>query len=236
MSEQQPAIYQEGTILLIDKEKEWTSFDVVNFVRAFLKRMFRLKKLKIGHAGTLDPLATGLLVLCTGKYTKSIETIQQQTKEYTGTIQLGETTPSFDRETDVDQSFPIDHISDENIMEATKKLTGELEQVPPTYSAVKIKGKRAYQYARNNEEIEIKSKKVQVHSFEITRMALPEIDFRIECSKGTYIRSIARDFGKMLESGAYLSELRRTRIGDYKVEDAMSIQQFREKVLGEVGL
>lgn len=236
MSEQQPAIYQEGTILLIDKEKEWTSFDVVNFVRAFLKRMFRLKKLKIGHAGTLDPLATGLLVLCTGKYTKSIETIQQQTKEYTGTIQLGETTPSFDRETDVDQTFPIDHISDKNIMEATKKLTGELEQVPPTYSAVKIKGKRAYQYARNNEEIEIKSKKVQVHSFEIIRMALPEIDFRIECSKGTYIRSIARDFGKMLESGAYLSELRRTRIGDYKVEDAMSIQQFREKVLGEVGL
>lgn len=231
MEDQKPGTYQEGTILLIDKNKEWTSFDVVNFIRSFLKKIYHLKKLKIGHAGTLDPLATGLLVLCTGKYTKSIENIQQQRKEYTGTIKLGETTPSFDRETEIDGRYPYEHIGKDDIIKVANELTGAMEQIPPVFSAVKIKGKRAYEYARNNEDVEIRSKNIVVYTFEITRLAIPEVDFRIECSKGTYLRSIARDFGKKLNSGAYLAQLRRTRIGNYKVENAHTIESFREKII-----
>ena len=220
--------FTQGYIQLIDKPYTWTSFQVVNKLKYILKNDYGLKKVKIGHAGTLDPLATGLLIICIGKSTKQIETLQGGEKEYTGTFTLGATTPCFDLEKPVDATYPTDHITEEMIHSVAQSFIGETEQIPPTFSAVKINGRRAFDYARNNEEVEIKSKKIVISEFEITRIAMPEVDFRIVCSKGTYIRAIARDFGAALQSGAHLKALRRTRIGAYSVDNAMNIEDVRE--------
>jgi tRNA pseudouridine55 synthase len=219
--------FLEGQILLIDKPLTWSSFQAVNKLKYILKRKYDLpKKFKIGHAGTLDPLATGLLIICTGKFTKRITEIQAQAKEYTGTITVGATTPSYDLETEVDATFPTEHISEVLILETTKQFLGEIDQKPPVFSAIKKDGKRLYEHARAGEEVEIVSRKTTIHEFEITRIALPEIDFRVKCSKGTYIRSLAFDFGIALNSGAYLSALRRTKIGDYDVINGVSPEAF----------
>jgi tRNA pseudouridine55 synthase len=219
----------EGQILLIDKPLTWTSFQAVNKLKYILKRKYDLpKKFKIGHAGTLDPLATGLLIVCTGKFTKKITQIQGQTKEYTGTITIGATTPSYDMETEINETFPTEHITKMLIQETTKQFLGEIDQKPPVFSAIKKDGIRLYEHARAGEEVEIAFRKTTIHEFEITRIALPEVDFRVVCSKGTYIRSLAFDFGKALQSGAYLSALRRTKIGDYSVNDAIIITNFEE--------
>lgn len=219
--------FLEGQILLIDKPLTWSSFQAVNKLKYILKRKYDLpKKFKIGHAGTLDPLATGLLIICTGKFTKKITEIQAQAKEYTGTITVGATTPSYDLETEVDATFPTEHISDALILETTKQFLGEIDQKPPVFSAIKKDGKRLYEHARAGEEVEIASRKTTIHEFEITRIALPEIDFRVKCSKGTYIRSLAFDFGIALNSGAHLTALRRTKIGDYDVINGVSPEVF----------
>ncbi|MEZ4779796.1 MAG: tRNA pseudouridine(55) synthase TruB [Flavobacteriaceae bacterium] len=222
--------YKEGQVILIDKPLQWTSFQVVNKVRWLLRKQFELKKLKVGHAGTLDPLATGLLILCTGKFTKKIETYQAQQKEYTGTITLGATTPSYDLETEIDQTFDISGITETEIYETTQQFIGEVEQQPPVFSALKKDGKRLYEFARAGEEVEVPTRKITISSFEITKIDLPNIDFRIACSKGTYIRSIANDFGKAMHNGAYLSSLRRTKIGDFSVENSISIEEFQTKL------
>ena len=222
--------FLNGQIILIDKPLTWSSFQAVNKLKYILKRKYDLpKKFKIGHAGTLDPLATGLLIICTGKFTKSINEIQVQTKEYTGTITVGATTPSYDLETDIDFTFPTEHISEALILETTKQFIGEINQKPPVFSAIKKNGKRLYELARAGEEVEIAFRKTTIYKFEITRIELPEIDFRIACSKGTYIRSIAFDFGKALQSGGHLTKLRRTKIGDYLVENGLSIEQLEKK-------
>ena len=222
--------FLNGQIILIDKPLTWSSFQAVNKLKYILKRKYDLpKKFKIGHAGTLDPLATGLLIICTGKFTKSINEIQAQTKEYTGTITVGATTPSYDLETDIDFTFPTEHISEALILETTKQFIGEINQKPPVFSAIKKNGKRLYELARAGEEVEIAFRKTTIYKFEITRIELPEIDFRIACSKGTYIRSIAFDFGKALQSGGHLTKLRRTKIGDYLVENGLSIEQLEKK-------
>ena len=218
--------FQQGQILLLDKPLEWTSFQLVNKVRWLIKRKFKIKKIKVGHAGTLDPLASGLLLLCTGKFTKRIEELQGQEKEYTGTFTLGATTPSYDLETEVDQTFPTAHLSEKDIIAATQTFLGDIQQRPPVFSALKKDGKRLYEFARSGEEVEIAARNVNISGFEITRIDLPEIDFRVSCSKGTYIRSLAHDFGKALGSGAHLSALRRTRIGQYTIEDAHSLDSF----------
>ena len=219
--------FLEGQILLIDKPLTWSSFQAVNKLKYILKRKYDLpKKFKIGHAGTLDPLATGLLIICTGKFTKKITEIQTQAKEYTGTMSVGATTLSYDLETEVDATFPIDHISEALILETTKQFIGEIDQKPPVFSAIKKDGKRLYEHARAGEEVEIASRKTTIHEFEITRIALPEIDFRVKCSKGTYIRSLAFDFGIALNSGAHLTALRRTKIGDYDVINGVSPEAF----------
>jgi tRNA pseudouridine55 synthase len=218
--------YQEGQVLLIDKALHWTSFQAVNKMKWLLKSKLDIKKIKIGHAGTLDPLATGLLIVCTGKFTKRMTEIQAQAKEYTGTFFIGATTPSYDLETAVNETFPTDHLSEDLVRETTKQFLGEIDQIPPIFSAIKKDGKRLYEHARAGEEVEIASRKTTVYEFEITRIALPEVDFRIACSKGTYIRSMAHDFGKALKSGAHLTALRRTKIGDYDVADAMDIATF----------
>lgn len=221
--------FLEGQILLIDKPLTWSSFQAVNKLKYILKRKYDLpKKFKIGHAGTLDPLATGLLIICTGKFTKRITEIQGQAKEYTGTFIIGATTPSYDLETEIDAQFPTEHISAELIQETTKQFLGEIDQKPPVFSAIKKDGKRLYEHARAGEEVEITSRKTTIHEFEITRIELPEIDFRVVCSKGTYIRSLAFDFGKALNSGAHLSVLRRTKIGDYDVVNAISPEGFEK--------
>ncbi len=210
----------EGEVLLFDKPYKCTSFDVVGKVRHTLQKRVG-HKVKVGHAGTLDPLATGLLIVCVGKMTKQIDRIQAMEKEYTGTICLGATTPSYDMEHPVDREFPYEHITPEMVMEVALSFVGETEQVPPLFSAVKLSGRRAYELAREGEEASLDAKKITIYAFELTRIELPEVDFRIRCSKGTYIRAIARDFGAKLESGAYLTALRRTRIGIYSVEDAI---------------
>ncbi|CAM4180557.1 tRNA pseudouridine(55) synthase TruB [Gillisia limnaea] len=221
-----PEEFKEGQILLFDKPLGWTSFQLVNKVRWLIRKSCNIKKIKVGHAGTLDPLASGLLILCTGKFTKKIEEYQAQEKEYTGTITLGATTPSYDMETEVNESFGIDHISEEDIIGATLEFLGEIDQVPPVFSALKKEGKRLYEYARNGEDVEIPSRKVEIKEFEITEIRFPEVDFRVTCSKGTYIRSLANDFGKSLGTGAYLSSLRRTKIGGFIVEDSLDIASF----------
>ena len=220
--------YKEGKVLLIDKPLNWTSFQVVNKVRWLIKQQFSIKKIKVGHAGTLDPLATGLLILCTGKFTKKIETYQAQVKEYTGTITLGATTPSYDLESEIDQKFDISEISEEDILKNTQQFLGEIQQQPPIFSALKKNGKRLYEYAREGSKIEIPSRAVTIKEFEITKIELPCIEFRIVCGKGTYIRSLAHDFGRSLNNGAHLSGLRRTKIGEFSVEDAISVLEFEK--------
>ena len=222
--------YLSGQVLLIDKPLNWTSFQVVNKLRWEIRQAFKIKKIKVGHAGTLDPLAIGLLVICTGKMTKQIDTFQGQIKEYTGTFVLGSTTPSYDLETEINNTFPINHITKDIIHDTTKQFIGEIEQFPPIFSAIKKEGKRLYEFARAGESVEIKSRKITINAFEITRIALPEVDFRVVCSKGTYIRSLAYDFGKALHSGGHLSALRRTRIGDFNLKEALTIEKFIENL------
>ncbi|HRH56665.1 MAG TPA: tRNA pseudouridine(55) synthase TruB [Chitinophagales bacterium] len=216
--------FSEGEIILIDKPLDWTSFDVVNKIKFALKKQYG--KIKIGHAGTLDPKATGLLILCTGKKTKEIESIQNADKEYTGTFFLGATTECFDTEKDVNQTFDISGISIDAIKKCAENFIGEQEQFPPIHSAVKIDGKRAYELARAGKEVAVKSKIITIKKFDITNIHLPLIDFHIKCTKGTYIRSLANDFGKLLNNGAYLHALRRTKIGDYGIEDAQTVEEF----------
>lgn len=214
--------FAEGEMLLIDKPLTWTSFDVVGKVRNSLKPL----KLKVGHAGTLDPLATGLLIVCTGKWTKKIDSYQAEDKEYTGTITLGGTTPSYDLETEIDETFPIAHITDQMIFDAAKSFEGDIQQFPPAHSAIKINGERVYEKARRGEDVEIKPRQVRINSFEIEKIELPNVHFRVSCTKGTYIRSLAYDFGKALQSGSHLSSLRRTKSGDYTVENAWNLEQL----------
>lgn len=228
-----PEEFSDGKILLIDKPLTWSSFQAVNKIKWALKKHLGLKKIKVGHAGTLDPLATGLLIICTGKFTKRIETFQGMPKEYTGTFCLGATTPSYDLETEVNQTFATDHIDEALLHETVKLFMGEIDQKPPVFSAIKKDGKRLYEHARKGEEVAIASRKVTIHEFELTRIALPEIDFRVVCSKGTYIRSLAHDFGAALQSGAHLTALRRTKIGDFSVENAITPDAFETSVKTE---
>ncbi|RCH55070.1 tRNA pseudouridine(55) synthase TruB [Mucilaginibacter hurinus] len=214
--------FAEGQLLLINKPYKWTSFDVVGKIR----NAFKPLKLKVGHAGTLDPLATGLLIICTGKMTKQIDTFQAEEKEYTGTMTLGATTPSYDMETEADQRFDISAVTPEQVHAATKQFTGDIQQYPPAHSAIKIDGERLYEKARRGEEVERRPRFVSITEFEITRIELPEIDFRVVCSKGTYIRSLVHDFGAALNNGAYLSRLRRTRSGNFKIEDAREVMEM----------
>ena len=226
-----PEEFTEGQIVLIDKPLTWSSFQAVNKVKWSLKKHLGLKKIKVGHAGTLDPLATGLLIICTGKFTKRISELQGMEKEYTGTFYLGATTPSYDLETEVNATFPTEHITEELIHATIPQFLGEIDQKPPIFSAIKKDGKRLYEHARKGEEVEIAFRKTTIHEFEITRIALPEIDFRVVCSKGTYIRSLANDFGEALQSGAHLTALRRTKIGAFSVEDAITPDAFEEGVI-----
>lgn len=218
--------FKNGQVLLIDKPLTWTSFQVVNKLRWHIKQRFNIKKIKVGHAGTLDPLATGLLIICTGKQTKEINTYQGQIKEYTGTITVGATTPSYDLETEIDQTFSTEHITEIVLKEATKQFLGDIQQKPPIFSAIKKDGKRLYELARKGETTEIQSRTVSILEFEITRVNLPNVEFRVVCSKGTYIRSLANDFGAAINSGAHLSALRRTKIGDFSINNAQTIEDF----------
>lgn len=222
--------FLNGQILLIDKPLHWTSFQAVNKMKWALKSKLGLKKIKIGHAGTLDPLATGLLLVCTGKFTKRITELQGQAKEYTGTFYIGATTPSYDLETEIDQTYSTSHIDESLIHETVKQFLGEIDQKPPIFSAIKKDGIRLYEHARAGETVEIATRKTTIHEFEITRIALPEVDFRVVCSKGTYIRSLAFDFGKAMDSGSHLIALRRTKIGDYNVEDAIDFDIFEDSL------
>jgi tRNA pseudouridine55 synthase len=224
--------YLEGQVLLIDKPLTWSSFQAVNKLKYLLKRTYSLpKKFKIGHAGTLDPLATGLLIICTGKFTKKITEIQAQPKEYTGTIKLGATTPSYDLETEIDATFPIEHITEDVIQKTTLQFIGEIDQKPPVFSAIKKDGRRLYDHAREGSAVEISFRKTTIHEFEITRIELPEIDFSVKCSKGTYIRSLAFDFGNALQSGGHLIALRRTKIGDFDVKNAVTPNDFEQQII-----
>lgn len=218
--------YLAGQVLLIDKPLQWTSFQVVNKLRWEIRQAFGIKKIKVGHAGTLDPLATGLLVICTGKMTKQIDAFQGQIKEYTGTIVLGSTTPSYDLETEIEKTFETSHITEDLIHQTTTQFIGEIDQYPPIFSALKKEGKRLYEYARAGETVDIKSRKITIQEFEITKIDGLNIDFRVVCSKGTYIRSLANDFGKALHSGGHLSVLRRTKIGEFDVKNGLSIDDF----------
>jgi tRNA pseudouridine55 synthase len=219
------------SLFLVDKPLTWTSFDVVNFLRIQICRALGVKKFKVGHAGTLDPLATGLLLICTGKKTKEIEQLQNCDKEYTGTLKLGATTPSYDGETGENQHFDIEHITTEMLCQAARQLTGRIEQVPPIFSAIKIGGKNAYIHARKGHDLEIPARPITIHSFELTEINLPYVSFRVQCSKGAYIRSLAHDFGKILNNGAYLTALRRTKIGDYSIDDAATLEEMKEKIV-----
>jgi len=215
-----------GEVLLFDKNTEWTSFDLVQRVRNSLCRRMGIKKMKVGHAGTLDPLASGLMIICTGKATKLIESFQNKEKEYQATLKLGATTASYDLESPENSNSPVDHLTKEVIETALHKFKGETEQVPPVFSAVKVNGKRAYDYARKGEEIKLKPKKIIIKDITIELVDLPFIKIRVVCGKGTYIRALARDIGEELSCGAYLTELRRTKIGEFKVEDAATIDFF----------
>jgi len=218
--------YINGHVILIDKPLDWTSFQVVNKLRWLIREKYGIKKIKVGHAGTLDPLATGLLIICTGKFTKKIEEYQGQEKEYTGTITLGATTPSYDLETSFDQEFDHSQVTEQMVNEAVLGFIGDIEQRPPVFSALKKDGKRLYEYAREGKEVEIPTRTVHISEFEITGFSKPDIHFRVVCSKGTYIRTLAHDLGKAVGSGSHLSKLRRTRIGEFKVENALSIEDF----------
>lgn len=222
--------FEEGQILLIDKPLKWTSFDVVNKVRYLLKNQFGLKKIKVGHAGTLDPLATGLLIICTGKFTKQIESLQACNKEYVATFMLGATTPSYDRETEIDRTFNTDGITREQVEAVLRTFEGEQEQVPPVFSAKQIGGQRAYVAARKGKTVELKPAHINIELIDLIECELPKVTVRIRCSKGTYIRALARDFGERLGSGAYLHDLRRTASGDFSVDKAIGIEEF-EKII-----
>lgn len=227
---QEPCDFIAGKVILIDKPLEWTSFDVVNKIRYLLKSYHNVKKIKVGHAGTLDPLATGLLIICTGKFTKKIESFQAQEKEYITTLKLGVTTPSFDRETAEDQYFNINHIDKTLLLETLHQFLGEQQQIPPIFSAKKVNGKKAYEAARNGQEIKLKSNTIVIHELELLNFNLPFVKLRIKCSKGTYIRALGRDIGKKLGSGAYLHNLKRTKIGAYHVENAFEISELEKKI------
>ena len=216
-------VLQEGMLFLIDKPLGWTSFQVVNKIRWYLKNQAGLKKLKVGHAGTLDPLASGLLLICTGKKTKTIRELQQNEKTYSGTFYIGATTPSYDLETNIDAQFPIQHLSDDLIQKTAKSLIGEIQQYPPLFSALKKEGKRLYEYARIGEKITLEARSVRITKFEITHIKLPEVHFLVECSKGTYIRSLAHDFGKKLKSGAHLTSLKRIKNGNFSLVNAFTM-------------
>ena len=222
-----------GQQLLLNKPLGWTSFDMVGYIRRLLREHRQLPKIKIGHAGTLDPLATGLLIICTGKFTKRIIEFTEMEKEYTGTFILGATRPSFDKETEIDQTYPTDHLTAEQIYQAAIHFTGEQQQIPPIYSATKIKGIPAYMYARDKQHVIIEPKNIRISGFEITAIRLPEVDFRIVCSKGTYIRAIARDFGRHLSCGAHLGSLCLTRIGPYLLENAIGTEDLLHSLTSE---
>ncbi|NNK87824.1 MAG: tRNA pseudouridine(55) synthase TruB [Flavobacteriaceae bacterium] len=225
-----PEDFKNGLVLLIDKPVKWTSFQVVNKIRWMLNKKLGIKKIKVGHAGTLDPLATGLLILCTGRMTKRIEDYQSKPKSYTGSLRLGSTTPSYDLETEIDQTYRTDHINSDLIRQTALKFIGRIEQLPPMYSAVKKDGKRLYELARKGQTTELKPREIEIAAFEITNISGLDIDFEVRCSKGTYIRSLVHDFGQALKSGAHLTALRRTAIGEFSVEDAMTVEQFVESL------
>jgi tRNA pseudouridine55 synthase len=225
--------FEKGEILLVNKPYTWTSFDVVGKMRTIIRQQMGIRKIKIGHAGTLDPLATGLLILCTGKFTRRIDEFQGLEKEYTGTFRLGATTPSFDLETVIDRTFPADTLDETQIRSAASHFVTTFDQVPPQFSAIKVDGKRAYESARKEINVEIKARQVTISAFEITRIDIPDVDFRVVCSKGTYIRSLARDFGELLGCGAHLTSLCRTRIGSYHLRDAFEIKDFQTMLPGK---
>lgn len=222
--------YIEGAVLFIDKPLEWTSFDVVNKIRRSLKQTLGIRKIKVGHAGTLDPLATGLVIVCTGKATRQISQFQDLEKEYHANIRLGATTPSFDLETEVDASYPWEHITRPMVEQVLIQFTGKMDQLPPQFSAKSVKGKRAYEMARKGETMELKKQHIQIHRMEILSFAPPDLSIEIVCSKGTYVRSLARDLGTALGSGAHLTALRRTRIGPYHVKESISLENFTKKL------
>lgn len=220
----------EGQLILIDKPLKWSSFQAVNAIKWAIRKRYQLKKIKVGHAGTLDPLASGLLLICVGKFTKRIHEFQGMPKVYEGTITLGSSTPSYDLETEIDTLYPTEHITEELIHKARTSFLGKIAQKPPVFSALKKDGKRLYEYAREGKELELKARSVEIFAFEILQINMPDIHFRIRCSKGTYIRSIAHDFGKALNSGGYLSSLRRTKIGEYNVDNAVTPANFKENI------
>lgn len=222
--------FKAGEVLLFDKSLDWTSFDLVQRVRNSICRKMGIKKLKVGHAGTLDPLATGLMILCTGKATKKIESFQAEEKEYLATLKLGATTPSYDMETNENCRKDYSHVTENSLREVLARFQGEIEQVPPVFSAVKVKGKRAFDYARNGEKLELKAKKIVIKKIDVEKLELPFLNIRVVCSKGTYIRALARDIGASLSCGAYLTGLRRTRIGNFKVAEAMTVDFFLENL------
>ncbi|PKP33251.1 MAG: tRNA pseudouridine(55) synthase TruB [Bacteroidetes bacterium HGW-Bacteroidetes-16] len=225
--------FEEGEVLLIDKPLKWTSFDVVNHLRSFIKRAYNIKNIKVGHAGTLDPLASGLLIVCTGKLTKHIDTYQGLDKVYEGSMRLGATTPTYDLETEIDQTFDISGLTPEQLIQATSSFIGDIQQIPPIYSALKIDGKRAFLYARNHEEVIMKSRQVTIRQFTVLNINLPDADFVVHCSKGTYIRSLVYDFGKALNNGACLTALRRTLIGDFSVDNAWTLEKIKQEIASQ---
>ncbi len=230
-----PYDFKEGAVLLFDKPIGWTSFDVVNKVRYCIKRHLQVKKIKVGHSGTLDPLATGLLVICTGKFTKKLNDLQGLPKTYTGSITLGGTTPSYDLETEVDEEFPTEHITEALMETARQSYMGPIEQVPPMFSAIKVGGEALYKKARKGIQVELKKRPVEIFRFDIDKTAFPVIDFEVDCSKGTYIRSLAYDYGKAVQSGGHLSALRRTKVGDFDIKDAWNLEEFIAYVNGLSG-
>jgi tRNA pseudouridine55 synthase len=220
--------FLNGAVLCFDKPLRWTSFQLVNKVRWLIKQQYHLKKIKVGHAGTLDPLATGLVIICTGKATKTIPELMGQPKTYTGEITFGATRPSFDMETEIDAEFPINHLNKDRIKAKTQDFTGKIQQQPPIFSALKKDGKRLYEYARQGEAVDIPKREVEITRFDITAVDLPKVQFKVQCSKGTYIRSLAHDFGQALDSGAYLSALQRTAVGEFTLDQALNLEQFIE--------
>jgi tRNA pseudouridine55 synthase len=225
--------FWDGEMLLVDKPLEWTSFDVVNSLRYFICKAYHIKKLKVGHAGTLDPMATGLLIICTGKMTKQINSFQGLDKVYVGQMCLGATTPSYDKETEPDRQFDIAHLDINTLKEKSRLFLGEIDQIPPLYSAIKIKGERAYKLARKKETVELNARKVTIHQFDILNYKAPNAEFYVKCSKGTYVRSLVRDFGESLNNGAYLTALKRTQIGEHSLSDAWSLESLKNEILRE---
>ena len=225
--------FEEGEVFLIDKPLDWTSFDAVNLIRAVIKRYHGIRKLKVGHAGTLDPLATGLLIVCTGRMTKQIDNFQAQEKVYTGSMLLGQTTPTYDLESEPDAFYPTEGITEEMMEEARKLFVGDIMQRPPKFSAIKIQGKRAFEYARSDEEVALKERLVHIEDFKIDASNFPTVNFEVKCSKGTYIRSLVNDFGKALNNGACMTSLRRTKIGEFSVENARDLMELKKEIIDE---